>query len=151
MTVLSDAALIRYSYMVTPFVEKTVQNGKSYGLSHAGYDIRIKDGIRLYPGEFQLGSTVERFKMPTNVIGFVKDKSSWARRGISLFNTVIEPGWEGFLTLEIVNHSKEEVMIFDGDPIAQVIFEFLSEPTETPYEGKYQNAGDFPQAAIDEN
>lgn len=137
--------------MLTPFSEREVQNGKSYGLSIAGYDIRLKDGIRLYPGEFQLGVSVERFKMPNDVMGFVKDKSSWARKGISVFNTVIEPGWEGYLTLEIVNLSKEEVLIKDGDPIAQVIFQKTDHWVEAPYTGKYQNAEQIAQEAIDEN
>jgi dCTP deaminase len=145
-----SAQSIRNSGLISPFNERTVQNGKSYGLSSAGYDIRIKDGIRLYPGEFQLGVSVEEFNMTSNVMAFVKDKSSWARRGVSVFNTVIEPNWEGFLTLEIVNHSKDEILIKDGDPIAQVIFQYLDDRTEQPYEGKYQNAPQVAQAAIDE-
>jgi dCTP deaminase len=133
--------------MLVPFSERGVQNGRSYGLSVAGYDIRIKDGLRLYPGEFQLASSVERFKMPTDILGLVKDKSSWARQGISVFNTVIEPGWEGWLTLELVNNSKNEVLIKDGDPIAQVIFQKLDHPAEKPYEGKYHMQEDRPVEA----
>ena len=92
--------------LLDPFVnKKTLQNGKSYGLSSAGYDIRSDTRLVLEPGDFKLGVSMERFSMPPYLMAFVKDKSSWARRGISVFNTVIEPSWCGYLTLEIVNHS----------------------------------------------
>jgi dCTP deaminase len=134
-------------------VEKTVFNGMSFGLSHAGYDIRIAESLRLPHGSWALASSIERFKMPDNVIGFVHDKSSWARRGIAVQNTVIEPGWEGYLTLELSNHNcftsyhTSHVDISKGSPIAQVVFHWLDEPTDTPYTGKYQNQEAGPQAA----
>ena len=88
--------------------------------------------------------------MPDDLVAFVHDKSSWARRGLSLFNTVIEPGWRGFLTLELVNHSDEMLMVCAGDPIAQIVFMRMEEPTEKPYTGKYQNQKRGPQDAINE-
>lgn len=151
MTVLSKQSIPRT--IVTPFVdEKTVcpLTGMSYGLSVAGYDIRVKQGIVLRPGWFWLASTVERFAMPNDLIGFVHDKSTLARLGMAVQNTVIEPGWEGYLTLEITNHSSEPIYVFEGQPIAQVVFHRLDEPTEQPYDGKYQNQGDMPVAAIRE-
>lgn len=143
--------------MLEPFTEKGVQNGRSYGLSHAGYDIRLsqlemipmKGKWKLYPKQFVLGSTVERFKMPNDVMAFVKDKSSWARQGVSVFNTVIEPGWEGWLTLEIVNNSNEPVTFEPNDPIAQVIFQRLDQPVDG-YKGKYQNQENHPVPARSE-
>lgn len=140
------AQYLRRIKPVDPFVERSVHtNGMSYGLSHAGYDVRIAEDVHLAQGEFCLASTVERFQMPSDVVGMVHDKSSWARQGLSLFNTVIEPGWFGFLTLELVNHSKYAVSIHAGSPIAQVVFMRTVEPVETPYQGKYQNQAAGPQ------
>lgn len=99
------------------------------------------------PQKFSIGITFEHFKMPKNVLGVVHDKSSWARQGLSVFNTIIEPGWEGFLTLELVNHGQEDILLTQGIPIAQVIFHYVDEPTEG-YDGKYQNAKQIPQEAI---
>ena len=144
------AQTIRKLKPILPFHERTVHNGMSFGLSHAGYDVRIAETIVLPRGRSRLASTIEEFSMPDDLVGFVHDKSSWARRGLSLFNTVIEPGWRGFLTLELVNHSYKTIFIEDGDPIAQIIFMRLEEPTETPYTGKYQNQRRGPQEAIDE-
>jgi dCTP deaminase len=69
-----------------------------------------------------LASAIEEFDMPNNLIGIVHDKSTWARRGLSVFNTVIESGWKGFLTLELVYHGDEELIIPAGAGIAQVMF-----------------------------
>jgi dCTP deaminase len=136
-----------------PFVERTVLEGMSYGLSACGYDIRINDGCflgaanqRLHPS-FILGSSVERFRLPPYLVGIVHDKSTWARLGLAVQNTVIEPGWEGYLTLELTNHSRRGITIRPGSPIAQVIFHILDEETEFPYSGKYQNQEKGPQAA----
>lgn len=86
-----------------------------------------------------LAHTVEDFDMPDNVVGYVVDKSSYARVFVSAFNTLLDPGWRGNLTLELVNLSDETVFIKAGDPIVQVAFHYLSEPTELPYAGKYQH------------
>lgn len=146
--------------MIVPFVEKTVVRGRSFGLSHAGYDVRVKsflhngeqvDKIRMEPGDFFLASSVERIKMPTNMIAFVKDKSSWAREGLAVQNTVLEPGWEGYITFELSFARKNHAIVIEGgDPIAQLIFQYLDESTENPYKGKYQNQADRPVEAIHE-
>lgn len=140
--------------------------GTSFGLGEAGYDIRIKQEIKFagdsqgnrfikvtHPepfiyadGRFVLASAIEEFQMPTNLTGIVHDKSTWARRGLSVFNTVIEPGWKGYLTLELVYHGEGELIIPAGSGIAQVIFHLTSEEAE--YKGKYQNQVDAPVAAI---
>jgi len=139
--VILPAQEIRKIRPIEPFVERTVHPaGMSYGLSHAGYDVRIAESVVLWPKEFELASTIERFQMPNDLIGMVHDKSSWARRGLSLFNTVIEPGWYGYLTIELVNNNLNEGLIIPaGTPIAQIVFMRLTEPTESPYKGKYQN------------
>jgi dCTP deaminase len=133
--------------MVEPFCERTVQEGMSYGLSHAGYDVRIAESFWLHQdNRFMLASTIEKFEMPNDVVGMVHDKSSWARRGVSLFNTVIEPSWRGFLTLELAYHGRPDLFIEAGSPIAQIVFMRLTEPTEQPYSGKYQNQESGPQS-----
>lgn len=133
--------------MLTPFAERTRENGMTFGLGPAGYDVRIKQGFDLSPGQFVLASTVEHFVMPNDVLATVMDKSTWARRGLSLFNTVIEPGWEGWLTLELVNQSKDQISIAPGSPIAQVIFQRLDQRTCQPYAGKFQMQENRPVGA----
>lgn len=146
MTILSAQA-IRRLQPVSPFIEATKIGGMSAGLSHCGYDIRIKDGVHLKSGEFRISSTIEHFDMPNDVMAIVHDKSTWARCGLSVFNTVIEPGWRGFLTLELVNHSYRPLEIEAGMPIAQIVFHRLDEPVEG-YAGKYQDQADRPVEAI---
>ena len=140
---------------------KLRDHGVSYGLSEAGYDIRIKQRIRFYRKEghisarvdgeihgdtrFVIASAIEEFDMPNNLTGVVHDKSTWARRGLSVFNTVIEPGWKGFLTLELVYHGNTELIIPAGAGIAQVLFHFNSDAAE--YTGKYQNQENAPVPA----
>lgn len=149
MTILS-AQSIRRVKPIEPFCERTVLAGMSYGLSAAGYDIRIREGLMLSVGSFKLASTIERFKMPNDVLGHVADKSTWARRGLAVQNTIIEPGWEGYLTLELTNHGPDYIFIRDGSPIAQVIFHWLDTQTDQPYSGKYQHQPARPVGAITE-
>ena len=145
---------------------KQKSNGVSWGLSEAGYDIRIKQDVIFKPvantvatkwmdngkqfgiwdyGRFTLASAIEEFDMPDCLVGIVHDKSTWARKGLSVFNTVIEPGWKGFLTLELVYHGNEELIIPAGSGIAQVIFHRTS--NRVKYEGRYQNQSDEPTPA----
>jgi len=127
---------------------KIRENGVSYGLSEAGYDIRIKQSVILHPfRRFVLASSIERFEMPEDLVGIVHDKSTWARRKVSVFNTVIEPDWRGFLTLEIVYHGWKPLRIPAGAGIAQVIFHELSE-TASYGDGKYQDQPDAPVGHI---
>ena len=87
--------------------------------------------------------------MPFDVLGVVHDKSSWVRKGICVQNTIIDPGWCGFLTLELTNHwsNTRPCTIRAGTPIAQVVFHRLDQATELPYSGKYQNQERGPQKA----
>jgi dCTP deaminase len=140
--------MLRELKPVEPFVERAVANGMTYGLGPAGYDVRVAEKLLLKPGAFALASTVERFTMHPNVMGFVHDKSTWARQGLTVQNTVIEPGWQGWLTLELTNHGYSELFIEAGSPIAQVVFHLLPEETDLPYGGKYQNQHRGPQPAI---
>ncbi len=125
---------------------KLRENGVTYGMSEAGYDIRIKQDITLHPlKRFSLASTIERFQMPDNLVAIVHDKSTWARRGISVFNTVIEPGWHGWLTLELIYHGWKPLRIKAGSGIAQAIFHEIIEPKA--YIGRYQGQEDAPVPA----
>lgn len=143
---------------------KAKGHGVSYGLTEAGYDIRIKQEVRFFglgarkvevydpgnaattlPGRFALASAIEPFQMPNNLVGYVKDKSTWARRGLSVFNTVVEPGWKGHLTIELVYHGDGELVIPAGAGIAQVLFHRIEEPAS--YDGKYQGQADEPVPA----
>lgn len=142
MTILSSQSIKRLceAGMIAPFIPaKVVVNGTSYGLSAASYDVRIAHDLVLRPGECSLAHTMEDFRMPKNVAGFVVDKSTYARRFMSAMNTLIDPGFVGNLTLELVNHGKEWIVINSGDPICQIVFHFLDEPTDRPYVGKYQH------------
>ena len=134
--------------MVEPFHERTVSNGMTFGLGPAGYDVRIKQSLTLKPGDFVLASTIEHFSIPNDVLAQVADKSTWARKGLAVQNTVIEPAWRGWLTLELTNHGHSVIEIESGSPIAQIIFHQLLEPTEISYNGKYQNQPDKPVAAV---
>lgn len=155
---------------------KRKAHGVSHGMSEAGYDIRIAEDIMFFPGEqkwwkfwgegpsitrygknaewadpvipgrFCLASTLEEFQMPNMLTGIVHDKSTWARRGLSVYNTVIEPGWSGFLTLELSFSGQEPLTIPQGAGIAQVIFHQNS--CDAHYDGKYQSAKAGPQEAI---
>ena len=137
-----SANTLRKIKPVDPFVERGVFRGMSYGLSLCGYDIRIAEQVTLNSNDFSLASSIERFEMPKNVVGFVHDKSTWARRGLQVQNTVIEPGWEGYLTLELSTSKLPPpyrwLYIEKGAPIAQILFAHIDEDTEG-YTGKYQN------------
>lgn len=137
--------------------------GVSFGLTESGYDIRIAETVKFSSyrwdervptvevcgmvkrGRFTLASAMEYFQMPDNLTGRVCDKSTWARQGLSVFNTVIEPGWQGYLTLELVYHGTEGLVIPAGAGIAQVLFEQTS--SHSVYGGKYQNQEAGPQEA----
>ena len=173
--IINGTKLLLCSPIVDMEKGKMAAHGTSYGLGEAGYDIRIKQAIQFHPqgypgysdsalvtskwrdengdqygewhlGRFTIASAMEEFCMPPNLTGIVHDKSTWARRGLSVFNTVIEPGWEGFLTLELVYHGEEALVIPAGSGIAQVIFHHTIE--EARYTGKYQHQADKPVAAI---
>lgn len=144
---IASAQTIRRLQPITPIEERTTYSGLSYGLSSAGYDIRIAQNRELQPQGFCLASSCEYFTMPNNLLGIVHDKSTWARQGLTVQNTVIEPGWTGYLTLELTNHSLNTIDIYMNMPIAQIIFHLLDEPTEQPYTGKYQYQEMGPQPA----
>jgi dCTP deaminase len=135
--------------LVTPFVDRTVHqlSNLSYGLGPASYDLRIDQDLIIPPKGFVLGSTFEQVNIPNNIIAFLYDKSSLIRQGISLQNTLIDPGFYGFVTVEISNHLDTEFKFHKGMPVAQMVFQLLDEPTIAPYNGKYQGQKRGPVAA----
>lgn len=139
--------------------------GNSFGLSACGYDITLAHDVELAAGECLLVGASEYFNLPDDVVGIVHDKSSLARKWLAVQNTVLEPGWRGYLTLELTNHAyvprrrrllnwitnkkdvKTTLRFKKGCAIAQVIFHFLDKPTAIPYSGKYQDQEIGPQEA----
>ena len=160
--IINGSALLEYAPIRGMINEKRREHGVSFGLSEAGYDIRIKqdivfrksfgkfetivDGVFGSIGNFTIASAIEEFQMPHNLVGIVHDKSTWARQGLSVFNTVVENGWCGFLTLELVYHGRKDLHIPAGAGIAQVVFHETSRFAS--YDGKYQNQPDRPVEAI---
>ena len=183
MTMLCDwqiADLIRDQEMISPAVFHQVRDDErkgrivSYGLSSAGYDIRLGDifsspttasigdphnvdahyearseswqPVLLTSGHHLLGVSMERFKIPANIIGICVGKSTYARLGIIVNVTPLEPGWEGYLTIEIHNASARPVRVYPGEGIAQIMFHRISEPDVTYRDrgGKYQNQPNKP-------
>ena len=128
--------------------ELTYDGQKSYTDEY--YQVLIREAFHGYTlvdgkktlGRMVLASSVEEFDMPADLVGVVHDKSTWARQGLSVFNTVIEPGFIGGLTLELVFHGNKELIIPAGAPIAQVIFEKVKNPAQ--YNGKYQGQSSEP-------
>jgi dCTP deaminase len=145
--IINGKSLLRCKPLTPMLDSKQREHGVSYGLSEAGYDVRIKQEVRLSPeNRFSLASTIERFTMPHHLVGVVHDKSTWARQGLSVFNTVIEPDWEGYLTLELVYHGNGELVIPAGAGIAQILFYALLENASYG-DGKYQCQPDRPVEA----
>ncbi|MFN8443780.1 MAG: dCTP deaminase [Caldilineaceae bacterium] len=92
------------------------------------------------PNSFALARSLEYFRMPRNVIGLCLGKSTYARAGIVTNFTPFEPGWEGFVTIEISNTTPLPAKIYANEGIAQVLF-FEGEEPEVTYadrQGKYQ-------------
>jgi len=127
----------------SPAVPRTYHEatGLTYGASVGGYDVRIKQSLTLLPGEFALASTYEYFDVPNDLIGFLHDKSTLARMGLFVGVGVIESGWKGFLTIEMKNQQNHPLTVFAGQPIAQVVFHLVVNPTGG-YSGRYQDQPD---------
>lgn len=157
--------------MIEPFVEKLKRDGViSYGVSSYGYDMRVADEFRIFtnvyssivdpkqfstdsfvelqsevcivpPNSFALARSVEYFRIPRNVLCVTVGKSTYARTGIVTNVTPFEPGWEGFVTLEISNTTPLPAKIYANEGIAQVLFLEADEECEVSYadrDGKYQ-------------
>jgi len=89
----------------------------------------------LHPGEFVLGSTLERIKLPDDVVARLDGKSSLGRLGLLIHSTAgfIDPGWDGHVTLELSNVANLPITIYPGMKIGQISFMQMTEPAATPY------------------
>lgn len=144
----------------------------SYGLSSYGYDIRIADEFKVIsnliagiidpkdfpmenlitvegtgkvtipPNSFVLARSVEYIRMPDNVLGIVVGKSTYARCGIIVNTTPLEPGWKGYITIEISNTNPVPAVVYANEGISQILFFKGDEQCSTTYgdrKGKYQD------------
>ena len=156
--------------MIAPFEEKQIREGKiSYGLSSFGYDARVSNEFKIFtnvnsdivdpknskpsnfvtknvseciipPNSFVLASTVEYFKIPKDVLVICLGKSTYARCGIIVNVTPLEPGWEGHVTLEFSNTTPLPAKIYANEGVAQFVFLKGNEKPEISYsdrKGKY--------------
>jgi dCTP deaminase len=89
----------------------------------------------LHPGEFVLGSTRERVRIPDDMVARLEGKSSLGRLGLLIHSTAgyVDPGWDGYLTLELSNVANLPITIYPGMKIGQISFFRLSSPAEHPY------------------
>jgi dCTP deaminase len=89
----------------------------------------------LHPGEFVLGSTLERIRLPNDLVARLEGKSSLGRLGLLIHSTAgfIDPGWDGHVTLELSNVANLPITIYHGMKIGQLSFVQMTEPAETPY------------------
>jgi dCTP deaminase len=143
----------------------------SYGLSSFGYDVRCAPEFKVFtnvhsqvvdpknfsetafenvtgekciipPNSFALGRTLERFKIPRNVLVVCLGKSTYARCGIVVNVTPLEPEWEGYVTLEFSNTTPLPAIIYANEGCAQMLFFESDEGCMVSYKdrgGKYQN------------
>lgn len=156
--------------MITPFEERQKRDGNiSYGLSSYGYDARIAPEFMIFtnvdnavvdpknfsdqsfvrrdtdvciipPNSFVLGRTIEKFKIPKDVLVVCLGKSTYARCGLIVNVTPLEPGWEGYVTLEISNTTPLPAKVYANEGVCQFLFFEGNEPCEISYAdraGKY--------------
>ena len=89
----------------------------------------------LHPGEFVLGSTQERVSLPDDLVARLEGKSSLGRLGLLIHSTAgyVDPGWDGYLTLELSNVANLPITIYPSMKIGQISFFRLTTPAEQPY------------------
>jgi len=155
--IVNGKLLLATSPIVGMLSGKEKAGGVTYGLAEVGYDVRIKQGLQFTCDKFdnpitiintdgeikrQFGwavnvNVIEEFTMPKDLVGIGYPKSSWNRQHLRLGSPVIEPGWNGFLTISLNYVGVEDLRIDPGSGIMQVIFTRLE--SEAAYQGRYQN------------
>lgn len=98
----------------------------------------------LPPHSYVLGVSLEAFSMPPDVIGLCFGKSSYARAGIVVNVTPLDAGWNGVLTMNVVNTAPHAVRMYPGEGIAQIVF-FRGDGFGSGYDGSYQGANGIQQ------
>jgi dCTP deaminase len=101
-------------------------------------EVDAGESFILHPGEFVLGSTLERVALPDDLVARLEGKSSLGRLGLLIHSTAgyVDPGWDGFLTLELSNVANLPITIYPGMKIGQISFFRLSTPADVPYGSK---------------
>ncbi len=96
-----------------------------------------EDGYVIQPGQFVLGTTLERLNLPSNISAFVQGRSSIGRIGLTIQNAgFVDPGFHGHITLELINDSPNPIRLKPGYPVGQLVF-FETSKVANPYDGKY--------------
>src|SRR5262245_35249008 len=107
------------------------------GIAESMDRVLVDEGLAfvLHPGEFALGTTVERVKMPSDLVGTVDGRSSIGRLAVVVHATAgfVDPGFEDQVTLELSNIGSIAVKLYPGTRIAQIVLHELSSPAELPY------------------
>ncbi len=98
------------------------------------------DPFQLQPNSFILGTFVEQFWMPEDVLGMVVDKSTYSRIGLAVPSAILEPGWNGSMTIRLANTSPHPIMIYPYEGIVQILFFRGTRPADVYGSGKYQGA-----------
>ena len=102
--------------------------------------IEIDDGkpFIVQPGEFVLGVTMEKIKIPDDMVARVEGRSSLGRLGIIIHSTAgfVDAGFEGTITLEITNINRMPVALYPGMRVCQLAFEMMTSPADVPYKSK---------------
>ncbi len=93
------------------------------------------DALILHPGEFVLGATLERVGLPNDLVGRLEGKSSLGRLGLLIHTTAgfVDPGFNGYLTLELSNVANLPITLYPGMKIGQISFLRMTTPAEIPY------------------
>ena len=165
--IVNGKQLLAASPIVGMLTGKEKAGGVTYGLAEVGYDVRIKQGLHFTRDELGNKITVvndgdshpqlllgwalnvniiEEFTMPKDLVGIGHPKSSWNRQHLRLGTPIIEPGWNGFLTISLNYVGEGNLLIEPGAGIMQVIFHQLE--TEAAYQGRYQRQPDAIVGAI---
>lgn len=104
--------------------------------------VPLGEAFILHPGEFVLGSTLERVSLPDDLVGRIEGKSSLGRLGLLIHSTAgfVDAGWTGHLTLELSDVANLPITIYPGMKIGQLCLFEMTSPAERPYgeRGKYQ-------------
>lgn len=163
------AYLARHQKMIEPFSEESSDGVISYGLSSFGYDARLSQEYRIFtntynalvdpknfdekayvehngdfciipPNSFILSRTLEYFRIPDDIMVVCVGKSTYARIGLIVNVTPLEPEWEGHVTLEISNTTPLPAKVYSNEGICQFLFFRGVRPKNTYQDkkGKYQ-------------
>jgi len=114
-----------------PFIDPTINQAELTECVTAS----VSEPFVLHPGEFALGTTLEKISLPDNILGRLEGKSTLGRIGLLIHSTAgyVDPGWIGNLTLELSNVANLPILLTPGMKIGQIAFEQLTTPVDRPY------------------